>query len=75
MTPTANYNSGRREVSKSAVAKALAQPCGAYQGIGAVKYNDGYIDGSVTCDACGGSGLAGVPGCRLQERGESVIIK
>jgi hypothetical protein len=61
----------RREVSKSAIAEALAQPCPHCGGItvdpdGVTPYH---------CVECGGSGKQGVPGARLAPRGESVIIK
>lgn len=65
--------SGKREVSRSAIAEALAKPCGECGGNGLS--TDPEPDGVVKCDACGGSGTAGVPGCRLAERSSSVIVK
>jgi hypothetical protein len=58
---------GPREVSKSSVAAALALPCPACQATFGIE--------DVPCDACGGSGLQGVPGARLAPRGESVVVK
>lgn len=64
----------KREVSKSAVAEALAQPCpkcGHTAHVGASWNNSA----ATPCEECGGSGTQGVPGTRLLPRGESVVIK
>ncbi len=59
--------SGKREISRSAVAEAMAKPCGNCEGTGGAPNN--------LCPACGGTGKAGVPGARLGERGQSVVVK
>lgn len=56
------------EVSRSAIAEALAKPCGHCNGAPAVGSKD-------ECQHCGGSGTAGVPGARLAPRSESLVIK
>ncbi len=89
----------RREVSRSAVAEALAKPCTFCKGIGSdqcllhghehiEQYPDGrFICGKCgddgagegadleSCPQCGGSKTQGVPGARLGERGQSVVVK
>jgi hypothetical protein len=68
------------EVSKSAVAEALAKPCGLCEGSGQMKVTT-HRSVAITqkiemqCEACGGTGQTGVPGARLGERGQSVVIK
>ncbi len=62
------------EVSKSAVAEALAKPCpkcGHTAHVGASWNNSA----ATPCEECGGSGKQGVPGARLAPRGESLQIK
>ena len=71
---------GKREVSRSAVAEALAKPCGLCEGSGQMKVTT-HRSVAITqkiemqCEACGGTGQTGVPGARLGERGQSVVIK
>lgn len=73
-----------REVSRSAIAEALAKTCEQCSGQGRVcadctsTVNCGRTLAEAqtkTCEACGGTGTAGVPGCRLAERGSSVVVK
>lgn len=72
--------SGKREVSRSAVAEALAKPCGLCEGSGQMKVTT-HRSVAITrkiemqCEACGGTGQTGVPGARLGERGQSVVVK
>lgn len=53
------------------ISEGLLKPCHKCKGIGA-KWNN---SSSVPCDACGGTGLAGVPGARLVPRGSHVECK
>jgi hypothetical protein len=55
--------SGRRSVDHIAIRKALAENCWLCEGNGG------------DCNACGGSGKQGVPGARLQERGNHLEIR
>ena len=69
---------GPREVSRSAIAEALAKPCPQCHGLPLgtqSRINPAMSNPQVTCADCGGSGTAGVPGARLAERGSSVVVK
>jgi hypothetical protein len=69
---------GPREVSKSAIAEALAKLCATCHGLPLGKQSSIHPsmgNPEITCSACGGSGLQGVPGARLAPRGESVVVK
>lgn len=67
-----------KEPSNARIREALAQDCARCGGNGIV---DSYEHGGVEyeaenpCKECGGSGKAGVPGCRLLARGEHVEIR
>lgn len=65
-TPSARAT---REVSRSAIAEALAKPCEMCCGPGVEPRP------SEACGECGGSYKRGVPGARLAPRGESLVIK
>ncbi len=75
----------KSEVSKSAIAEALTNPCKLCKGAGNRKmacsgqdYHVAACGGGCTessCVECGGSGKQGVPGARLAPRGESLQIK
>ena len=62
---------GPAEISKSAIAEALNQPC-PHCG-GKTVDPDGVT--LYHCQECGGTNRKGVPGARLGERGESVVVK
>ncbi len=66
---------GKREVSRSAIAEALAKPCPKCAGDGSGNVLGVMGTQKWTCPDCGGSGTAGVPGARLAERGSSVVVK
>ncbi len=57
---------GPREVSRSAVAEALNQPC--------PDCDTGYPEGR-QCPSCGGTAKRGVPGARFAPRSESLQIR
>jgi len=72
---------GPREVSKSAIAEALAKKCehcdgnGVVEAWGELDEDAEYRPAENPCSACGGSGTQGVPGARLLPRGQSLQIK
>lgn len=55
----------------SAIYAALQKPCPACKSLPIQHYGVGDAE----CPMCGGSGLAGVPGARLLDRGEHVEVK
>lgn len=70
------------EISKSAIAEALQQPCQRCDGNGICGEAWGELDEDAEyrpaenpCKACGGTGKQGVPGARFAERGTSLQIK
>lgn len=75
------FDKRKREVSKSAIAEALAQDCARCDGNGVVEAwgeldeDADYRPAENPCKECGGSGKRGVPGARFAPKGESLIIK
>lgn len=65
------------EVSKSAVAEALAKACERCDGQGIESIPAELRDERMSkpCESCGGTGTQGVPGARLAPRGQSIVIK
>lgn len=71
----------KREVSKSAIAVVLSTNCERCDGNGIVEAwgeldeDADYRAAENPCEECGGSGKRGVPGCRLADRGVSLVVK
>jgi Siphovirus Gp157 len=66
---------GPRTPSNERIREALAKPCPACKGAGGVDltaYGGGKDE---PCPDCNGSKTASVPGCRLEPRAESLIVK
>ena len=59
--------------SNERIRAALQQPCPSCGGIGIVSGSPRL--GRVICSECHGTKTASVPGCRLEPRGETVIVK
>lgn len=70
------FNSGKTEISLSAVGDALVKSCDHCHGLPLAAPSRAIPGGEieVTCPRCGGSGRAGVPGARLAERGQHLRI-
>ena len=65
----------KREVSLTAIATQLEQPCASCSGSG---LSNGYVTPDLApakCGVCGGSGKNGVPGAILAPRGQHVEVK
>jgi hypothetical protein len=65
------------EVSNERIRAALAKPCPKCRGCGIVQSPDSEsnCEGVECCPECNGAKTASVPGCRLEPRGESVVVK
>lgn len=63
----------RTEPDNARIREALAKPCSVCNGAGGFSQAEG-AEGD-PCAACGGSGRFTIPGARLQERGQSLVVK
>ena len=70
---SAEIKAGPRAPSNERIRAALQKPCPSCGGIGIVSGSP-RLD-RVICSECHGTKTASVPGCRLEPRGETVIVK
>lgn len=62
-----------RTPRKSLIEAELQKPCERCQGGGGIVGEAGKV--LIDCPMCGGSGKRGVPGCRLEPRGQHIEVK